>query len=285
MRVNSPVQRQARRALVCLAVVAAALASEASAQQVIWRGRSAGYDVTWSDRDVSARRASDGVVVFSARRITDAVWRQMQSDHDEEVPVREYERKVRLLSVVGSILSLEEATYCDCGGAHPISWTRFVSYDVSRGTADRPRPIAATELVSERELLRALTADRLIRQAMDSAHVRSFASLRALTETLKTHEIQPPAQECTYAVGEEFPMEFAFHHVENGRAAVRFSLGHYVEVCRGMMIQVGVLVPPLPRLSAFLVAARDRRAGYLMKDLAAIAGNRRTVLNYRPRRR
>jgi hypothetical protein len=51
------------------------------------------------------------------------------------------------------------------------------------------------------------------------------------------------------------------------------------------MIQVGVLVPPLPRIGAALTTANGRRAGYLMKDLAAIAGERRTVLNYRPRRR
>ncbi|HEV7588361.1 MAG TPA: hypothetical protein VGO40_09625 [Longimicrobium sp.] len=258
---------------------------DAAAQQVIWRGRSAGYDVTWSDRDIAARRAGDGVLVFSARHIADAEWRQMQTNRDEAVPVREYERKVRLLSVVGSILSLEEATYCDCGGAHPISWTRFVSYDVARGTVAHPRPVAATEVVPEAALLRALTADRLIRQAMDSAHVRSFASLRALTEALKTHEIKPALGECTYGLGEEFPTEFAFHHVENGRVAIRFSLAHYVEVCRGMMIQVGVLVPPLPRWTAAFDAASARRAGYLMKDLPAIAGQRHTVFNYRPGRR
>jgi hypothetical protein len=300
MRVNSPLQRHAVRlrghqrhgravgfAAGCLAAAVCTFgwSVDAAAQQVIWRGRSAGYDVTWSDRDVAARRAGDGALVFSARRITDGEWRAMQSDHDAEVPVREYEHKYRLLAVVGSILSLEEATYCDCGGAHPISWTRFVSYDLARGTVARPHPVAATELVPEAALLRALTADRLIRQAMDSAHARSFATLRALTEGLKTQAIQPAQGDCTFGVGEEFPTAFAFHHLENGRVAVRFSLGHYVEVCRGMMIQVGILVPPLPRWDAAVRAAAARRAGYLMKDLAAIAGRRQTVLNYRPTRR
>ena len=300
MRVSSRLQRHAvrlrghqrpgvivwARVLVCLAGFVGALgwSEDAAAQQVIWRGRSAGYDVTWSDRDIAARRASDGALVLSARSITDAEWREMQSDHDDEVPVREYERKYRLLSVVGSILSLEEATYCDCGGAHPISWTRFVSYDVARGTVARPHPVAATEVVPEGALLRALTADRLIRQAMDAAQVRSFPTLRALAEALKTQAIEPAGQDCTFAVGEEFPTEFAFHHVENGRVAVRFSLGHYVEVCRGMMIQVGVLVPPLPRWNEAFRTADASRAGYLMKNLAAIAGRRRTVFNYRPRR-
>ncbi|HYH82899.1 MAG TPA: hypothetical protein VEX86_24105, partial [Longimicrobium sp.] len=211
------------RGIALLALALASLAEPAQAQQTIWRGRSGGYDVAWTDRDISARRASDGVVVFSARRITDAEWTQMQRDHDDEVPVKEYERKYRLLSVVGTVLSLEEATYCDCGGVHPILWTRFVSYDVARGTAARPHAVAATDLVPEADLLRALTADRLIRQAMDSANVRRFATLRALTAGLEQTPIQPPGEQCTYGVGEAFPSSFAVHHVEYGRVALRFS--------------------------------------------------------------
>ena len=59
----------ARIAILLLAVLAAA---PAAAQRVIWRGRSGGFDVAWTDRDISARRASDGALVFSARRINDA---------------------------------------------------------------------------------------------------------------------------------------------------------------------------------------------------------------------
>ena len=172
----------ARISLLLLAVLAAA---PAAAQRVIWRGRSGGFDVAWTDRDISARRASDGALVFSLRRINDAEWGDLQGEHDEEVPGREYEAKYRLLSVAGSIISLEEATYCDCGGAHPILETRFVSYDLARSTVARPHEVRATDLVPEADLVRALTADRMIRQAMDSAHVRSFASLHALVERLK----------------------------------------------------------------------------------------------------
>jgi hypothetical protein len=137
--------------------------------------------------------------------------------------------------------------------------------------------VSAAEVVPEAALLRALAADRLVRQAMDSAHVRSFSSLAALVATLKAREIQPSEDECAYDIGEEFPTQFALHHLENGRVAVRFSLGHYFEVCRGRMIQVGVLVPPLPRWSDAIAAAGARHAGYLMKD----APNRQTVLSYR----
>lgn len=274
-----------RRALGLLAVVVPLAARSADAQQTFWRGRSGGYDVAWTDRDITARRASDGTVVFSARRLADAEWANLSGDHDEEVPVREFERKYRLLSVVGSILSLEEADYCDCGGAHPILSTRFVSYDLARGTAARPHPVAATDLVPEADLLRALNADALIRQAMGKAHVRSLVSLAGMPKALELQEIQPPNDDCTYGVGEGFPTEFALHHLENGRVALRFSLSHYVEICRGKMAQVGVLVAPRPRVLPDLTAADARRAGYLMKDLRAIAGQRVTEFNYRPRGR
>lgn len=266
--------------LLCVAAALVATASEARAQAVYWRGRSGGFDVTWSARDISARRVSDGLLVFSARAVADHEWAEMHGEHDDEVSVREYEVRYRLLSVAGSIISLEEATYCDCGGAHPISWTRFVSYDLARGTVTLPHAIPSTEVVPEAALLRALTADRLVGQAMDSAHVHSFASLRALVQALQTQAIQPSSDDCAYAIGEEFPAGFALHHVENGRVALRFSLGHSYEICRGRMIQVGVLVPPLPRWSGAIAAADARRAGYLMQHAPA---DRRTVLNYRAR--
>jgi len=274
-----------RHTLGLLALVLLPLAARpADAQRAIWRGRSGGYDVAWTDRDITARRASDGTVVFSARRLADAEWANLAGDHDEEVPVREFERKYRLLSVVGSIISLEEADYCDCGGAHPILSTRFVSYDLARGTAARPHPVAATDLVPEAELLRALSGDALIRQAMAKAHLRALTSLAAMPHALELQEIQPPNDDCTYGVGQEFPTEFALHHLENGRVALRFSLSHYVELCRGKMAQVGVLAAPRARLLPDLTAADTRRAGYLMKDLRALAGQRQTTFNYRPRR-
>ena len=114
---------------------------------------------------------------------------------------------------------------------------------------------------------------------MDAVHARSFASLAAFTTALKFQEIAPPG-DCTYQVGEGFPHEYAFHHLANGQVAVRFSLSHSVEVCRGMFTQIGVLVPPLPRWAAAFEAANARRAGFLMQDAPA---NRQTVLNYKPR--
>jgi hypothetical protein len=273
--------RKAWRAGVWLAApLALARTQDAAAQQVIWQGRSGGFEVSWTSRDITARRASGGAVVFSARRLAEAEWREMQGDHDDEVPIRELERRYRVISVVGRVLSLEEYTYCDCGGAHPISWIRFVSYDLARGTLPRPATVAAPALVVESDLLRALERDALLRQAMDSTHLHRFTSLAQLTSRLKLKELVPAGDECSYMVGEEFPAEFGFHHLEGSRVAVRFSLSHDVEICRGRMTQVGVLATPSAAFLADLRAASERRAGFLMKDLRAIAGERNTIINF-----
>ena len=272
------------KTMLRVAAAAAALAVFASAAeaQVIWRGRSGGFDVTWTASDISARRASDGALVFSARRMADHEWAEMSTDADP--PITAYQQTLRLLSVVGSVISVEEATYCECGGAHPMLGTRFVAYDLARSTVARPHAVSATDLVPEAELVRALTADRLVRMAMDSAHVRGFTSLRALVAGLKWKEIWPDGpEECTYAIGEEMPTEFAVHHVEGNRVALRFSLTHSVEICRGRYVQVGVLVAPNARFAPDVAAASARRAGYLMKDERAIAGDRTTTLSYEPK--
>jgi hypothetical protein len=244
--------RALRPLALALALVPAAHA--AAGAQVIWRGRSGGFDITWDTSDVSARRVGDGRLVFSLKQAFDA--ERAGRTGDDDPPIREEMVTYRLLSVVGSIVSLEQYWYCDCGGAHPISG-------------------------------RALTADRLIRGVMDSVDVRTARSLAALVDTLKyqgtfvaTPDDDEQGMECSYSVGESFPSDFALHHVENGQLAIRFSLSHSVEICRGRMVQVGVLVPVPPRLQPALMAADARRSGYLMKDVRRIAGDRETRIEW-----
>ena len=61
---------------------------------------------------------------------------------------------------------------------------------------------------------------------------------------------------------------------------VRFGLGHFVEVCRGQMVQVGVLVPVRPRFRDAILAADARRAGFLMKDARRVGGDAATTIEF-----
>ncbi|HEU0054676.1 MAG TPA: hypothetical protein VFQ39_15930 [Longimicrobium sp.] len=257
--------------------------ADAGAQR-IWRGRSGGYDVAWSAGDVAATRVRDGARVLSLARLGEAEWGEMTSAQDPETDPAELETRYRVLSFVGPVISLERFWYCDCRGAHPISMSGFVTYDLSRSTPREARPARATDYVSEADLHRALLADRLIRAALDSADVRTPpATLGALLAAIEHQPIEVDG--CTYSTGADFLEHFAFHHLEGGRVALRFSLSHYVEICRGNHTQVGVLVPVSPRLRPDLAAADARRAGFLMKDARAVGGNRVTTLSYQPKRR
>jgi hypothetical protein len=132
-----------------------------AAAQVIWRGRSGGFDITWSEDDVTARRVSDGARVLSLKRRFEKEWNQPRGEDENEV--RDVYQAFRVLSVVGSVVSLEEAWYCDCGGAHPIAYAGFVAYDLARSTLDAPDTASVTRLVDEAPLVRALSADRVVR--------------------------------------------------------------------------------------------------------------------------
>jgi hypothetical protein len=61
------------------------------------------------------------------------------------------------------------------------------------------------------------------------------------------------------------------------RVAVRIALPYRHEVCRGQMTQLGLDLPMPDRLRAELVQAAGQRAGFLLRDLPAIAAGQQTV--------
>jgi hypothetical protein len=77
---------------------------------------------------------------------------------------------------------------------------------------------------------------------------------------------------------------FAFHHVENGRVAVRFLLPHGAEIYRFRNTQIGILLPIPDRLKAAFAQASGPKNGTLMKALQQTAGDRWTnvILRGRP---
>lgn len=264
------------------------LFAAAPARAQIWRGQSGGFDVAWTTRDVTARRAGGGPTVFSLRQRLADEWRQMQTQVDEDTSTipSELGGRYRVLSVVGKVMSVEELWMCDCRGAHPISSMGFAAYDLSRSTPLKPRRVPITELVPEAAVVQALLGDRLIRMALDSAHVRTRPrTMAALLHAIGSVAIPVPQKgqteeyACTYGVG-DLASSWAIHHVENGRMAIRFSLSHFVEICRGTMVQIGITVPVPPALAATLAAADSRRAGFLMKDVRAIAGDQEAAVEF-----
>lgn len=263
---------------LALAAAFVVLDATSAAAQRIWSGRSGGFEIAWTRDDITARRLRDGALVFSAKRIVEHPWGEDGAETDEG-PI-EGEHRYRLLSVVGSVISLEEYSYCDCNGAHPVSSRGFAAYDLAESTLDDPAAARILDVVPEAALMEALLADRVIRRGLDEAGGEAPRTLPELVHRLNREDIEVGDDGCTYGVTDAFPGAFALHHAEGGRVAVRFGLGHWVELCRGKMVQVGVLVPVRPRFQEAVQAADARRAGFLMKDARRIGGEAVTTIEF-----
>jgi hypothetical protein len=180
----------------------------------------------------------------------------------------------RLVSVVGTLASLEHSMWADCGGAHPSAMT---SYEV----VDATLPTHRTTLLdhfSEAEILGALQTDPLVRKALGQARP---ATVRELLKSLSGKTGGGDPEGCGYAFSEGMLGSFAFHHVEGGALAVRIGLSHGCEVMRGNLTQMGLLLPIPRRLAANVGAAVMRQEGFLMKDSSAISGDRATEFIHR----
>jgi len=104
---------------------------------LIWRGRSDGFDLEWrrSDLIVSSRRGE--IALFSALARPDETFAELVGDLSDAKPHREpirdfhcsYERHFELLSVVGSLVSIMDGEFISCG-VHPTYYDSFLTIDL-----------------------------------------------------------------------------------------------------------------------------------------------------------
>jgi hypothetical protein len=180
----------------------------------------------------------------------------------------------RVLSIVGARVSFEHRFWGDCGGAHPQDVTTWTAVDASRGS----QPVSLASLFPEDGILQALLADRLVKQALQGERVPE--SLDALLKAVAWKRGGADPEGCAYSFGDDLLQHFAFHHVEGGQVAVRMGLSHGCEVMRGNLTQIGILLPIPAGLEADVASAASREHGFLMKDVAAIAGDKSTSFHY-----
>jgi hypothetical protein len=187
------------------------------------------------------------------------------------------DREFELLSVVGRIASVLDSSggYC-AGTAHPWASSVFRAIDLSRSATDAPVQIALTEVFPERDVLAALLADRFVKAALAAAGQATPKSVAQLVEALKDSPVR--AGDCEFTFDERALTGFAFHHRERERVAVRLSLPHRHEACRGMNTQLGLLLPVPEDLEGSLARADARTAGFLMKDQARVSRGLSTSL-------
>ena len=248
-------------------VLALALTPHLANSQRLWQGESGGFQITWSSTNLTARQASGTSMAFDAVAASKANWQDWTKEGGAEKYSAEFD--YQLLSVVGPVISVQYGEECDCGGAHPMEFTGFSAFNLSKSLPQKPIDASLLDYFSPEVLYAALMKDPVVVAIL---HERKPASFTALSDILEkdgnyTHS------DCEYAFGSDFVKHFAFYDSRPGVVDVRISLSHAVETCRGSFIQVGLeLSVTDASLKAALAEAKLGRHGILMKELRRKVG-------------
>ena len=226
--------------------------------RTLWKGHSGEFTIDWSTGNLQVFRAGDAHPVLDLREAAAADWKQISKDSDYRSLTSSY--AYRLLSVVGPVLSIEEEDYCDCGGAHPIAGKMFRAIDLNRSSAAKPVAAKLTDLFSAPAISAALREDRVVKSVLPPGAPPQ--SLDALLNAVNSKSAA--VGECSYFFPDDLLQHFAIYDLKADRAAVRVSLSHAVEICRGSMIQLGLWLPVPDRLWPPLKAAKSGSDGLLM---------------------
>jgi hypothetical protein len=228
----------------------------------------------WNDRDLTATNKATGKSSYS---VSEAVKREFGKPDPDDV-VTQYDVSFAPLSVVGPYLSYQRNDSWE-GGAHPSGNERFVTVDVR----NPKRPVRLTDMFAAEDIRRALLQDAVVRRILRREKIAPPATLQGLIKALANRQFGGE-DDFMYVFPANLLENFAFHHVENGRVAVRFLLPHGAEIYRFRNTQIGILLPIPDRLKAAFAQASGPKNGTLMKALQQTAGDRWTnvILRGRP---
>jgi len=260
---------------------------------LIWSGQSAGFIITWTSDDIVVQKTGDqGDVVFSAKAIEEKEWEQTLKEVFDDKEFLKYLTDgdrgcyeytgLNILSIVGSIVSLKIDLVSDCGGAHPGSIEFFMASDLSRsGDFNLSRDLEPakitklTDYFAESTVFKALMSDSVVQKTLEQAN-----KPKTIAQLIKTAR-RIIVQDCDYYIPHDVLSQFAFHHIEDGKVAVRVNLPYYSEVCRGQSIQLDLLLPIPESLKTPLQQAASRKEGFLMKDRTIVPHERMTEFKFR----
>lgn len=173
----------------------------------------------------------EGVAVHKRTKEKIVLYQQM--DEGERKECTDYAFSGRVVSVVGTFVSVEIQESGYCGGAHPFEWHGFSTKDLARGG----HRVHLTEIFDKYELEDALKKDTWLIKAR--ANPDEFA--------------------CVYSEESLTTEHFAFHHMKDNKVAVRLGLPHGCEVARGSFTQLGVYLTPTEWLTKRLEAAEKAK--------------------------
>ncbi|MBC7805100.1 MAG: hypothetical protein H7145_03010 [Akkermansiaceae bacterium] len=243
---------------------------EAQTSPVYWSGRAGGYAYRWTARDLTATSRPSGKVAYSV--VAALKGEKGNRTPDAVEPEDHYEVSFFPLSVVGSLLSYERDYYWE-GGAHPSGYESFATVDV-RQPGKRVR---ITDLFPAEQVRRALLADGVVRRVLAREKVAPPPTLDGLVKALANKQFGGDDDDM-YVFPSILLEAFAFHHIENGKVAVRFLLPNGTEIYRFRHTQLGILLPIPARLKPAFTDAATGKGGALMQSLQRMTKGRSSSL-------
>jgi len=283
-------------ALAPIAVGTCSYAQQERTGDVLWSGESNGFRITWSGSNLIARK--DAVVVFSAR----AFARQglahfvsvVKDPTTGKVPGCAYERRFRLLAVVGTLMSFSDQYYSSCEKeAHPGGETRFTTIDLAKNGAvtyigqdslgeikssQLGKAVRLTDVFPEQEVYERLRAHPLIIQTLDA--ITGEPTPRTLRVLMSSLSGQRGSGQNCFLIPNDLLSRFTLSRIEDGRIEVKLGLPGDGP-CRDDLTQVSLLFSIPSNLRIPLDRAKNSEEGFLMKDGDPLAGKSETIVRLR----
>lgn len=283
--------------LLCVALVPEASSDfQVQPETSFWSGASGGFDISWTNADLVASKG--GTVVFSAQRFAkqgfahfvkvgkDPKTRKMQNCS--------YERRFRLVGVVGSLLSFSDQYYASCAKeAHPGGETRFTTINLANpgplaysgpdafGQVDVQRPgkaVRLTDMFSEQEVFGKMKADPKLSRLLTQDGVGGEAP-KDLTELLQSLDGKIGERPDCFSVPGDLLTRFALRSI--GAQEVTAELGlPGTGPCRDDLTPIELRFPMSGGLRAKLGGAAASKAAFAASGEGQL-GKRETVIRLR----
>jgi hypothetical protein len=244
--------------------------------QDILASSSGGFSLSWKTTDIRVTPAGSSAPAISFHRFAQAEWDNLARDAAGQS--LSGDTTYRVLSFAGPYLSVEVGQFCECGGAHPTAHRQFQAIDLRGTRPEAAKLLVLTELFPEGAILAALKADKVVAAALKEADAPPPQNLSAMVDALKYQLVQ--VGDCGYSFSENLLSEFALYDVRADKVAVRISLSHAGEVCRGQMTQVGIELPTPEALKPLLLEAKAKSSGFLMIDLPKLVKGKQTSFHF-----
>ena len=267
---HHPAKRLLTGALALVVSAPVALLA-APSNKTLWKAASAGYRWDGTAKDIRVVSDLGGNNALFLAHLLFPKASKAGPDDDDGYTV--YKCTVRPLSLVGSLLSYRRDAYWE-GGAHPSG---AIGFDVLDAAHPKKAPVL-TDLFPDAEVRAALLADSIIKGIIKREKISPPNTSAALVEALKLKYFGDKEDDSRFMIPGDLLSQYAFHHLEGGKVAVRLNCPWGSEINRFQSTQLGLMLKVPAQLRAPLERAASGKEGYLMREATRQFRNAESIL-------